>query len=288
MNPITIGHEMLVNKVKSEATKINSKAEIYLTHTTGNANNPLQYDYKIKLAKEAFGPIIVKSRHRTILDIVKSYNGIYDSIVLMVGGSRVRDFRNLINKYNGIKYSFETINVLSVGDRDPDADGIAGVSATKMRNWAQQNNIKEFEKGLPKKIKKRTKEIMAEINKELNEETQLNEKTAVLTSVQRIKRAINAKRIRAKLKRARKKASLRMATGKTLSKRARRAARSAVKGKFAGSQGKRYKSLSRSQKIAVDRKVANRTAITGRIAKKMKIVVRRKEKQRLARKRSGR
>ncbi len=71
----------------------------------------------------------------------------------VVGGDRVSEFNSLANKYNGKVYNFETINVVSAGDRDPDADDISGMSASKQRKAAVDDDYEGFKKGCPKAMK---------------------------------------------------------------------------------------------------------------------------------------
>jgi hypothetical protein len=74
---------------------------------------------------------------------------------MVAGSDRVKEFDILLNKYNGKDsrhgfYNFEgAIHVVSAGERDPDAEGASGMSATKMRMTAQQNDLAGFAKGLP-------------------------------------------------------------------------------------------------------------------------------------------
>ena len=62
---------------------------------------------------------------------------------------RIREFDVLANKYNGVKarhgfYNFETIRIVSAGERDPDAEGVEGMSASKMRAFATDNDFSKF------------------------------------------------------------------------------------------------------------------------------------------------
>ena len=65
------------------------------------------------------------------------------------------EFQKLLDEYNGVDgkrhgfYKFDTIKVISAGERDPDAEGASGMSASKMRKAAQDNDYKSFAQGLP-------------------------------------------------------------------------------------------------------------------------------------------
>ena len=68
---------------------------------------------------------------------------------MVVGSDRVNEFKKLLDKYNGKDFKFDSVDVVSSGDRDPDAEGVKGMSASKMRELAKQNNYVEFKFGLP-------------------------------------------------------------------------------------------------------------------------------------------
>ena len=90
---------------------------------------------------------------------------------MIVGSDRVREFDTLLKKYNGVKgrhgfYNFESINVLSAGERDPDAEGVAGMSASKQRANAQENDYTAFSQGVPKNMNdKDTRKLFNDVRK---------------------------------------------------------------------------------------------------------------------------
>ena len=137
MNPPTVGHQKLVDKVKEVARSRGGKPMIFLSHTQDSKKNPLSYSDKIKFARVAFGRDVVKpSSAKTIIDIANKLSRDYDNLVMVVGDDRVREFDSLLNKYNGQDYSFETIEIVSAGTRDPDSSDVSGMSASKMRDFA--------------------------------------------------------------------------------------------------------------------------------------------------------
>ena len=93
---------------------------------------------------------------RTVFDVVVDlYNDGYRSIKMVAGSDRIREFENLLTKYNKVKgrhgfYNFKSIEIVSAGERDPDAEGIEGMSASKMRALAANGDEKTFVKSLPK------------------------------------------------------------------------------------------------------------------------------------------
>ncbi len=152
-NPPTIGHEKLINKVKSQS--LNYK--IYLSRSEDPRKNPLSPREKLTVMKSMFPQFarnIEINPSNNVLDILVKLNGKYNNIVMVVGSDRVREFENLLKRYNDVKsrhgyYKFDSIRVVSAGERDPDAEGAAGMSASKMRAAASKGDLTSFKKGLP-------------------------------------------------------------------------------------------------------------------------------------------
>ncbi len=154
-NPPTIGHEKLINKVKSMPT---NDYRIYLSRSEDSKKNPLSAREKLSVMKKMFPSHASKIEINTsnmILDIATklSKKG-FTSITMVVGSDRVREFEGILKKYNKVKsrhglYDFEDIKVVSAGERDPDADGASGMSASKMRAAAQKGDLNTFKRGLP-------------------------------------------------------------------------------------------------------------------------------------------
>ena len=163
MNPITVGHAKLVDKVKSVSKSVGGKPLIYLSHTQDKKKNPLSYKDKIKYARSAFGPSIQKSKARTIIEVLKELDGKYDDIVIVVGSDRVTEFDTLVNKYNKKEYTYNSIKTVSAGDRDPDADDVSGMSASKLRAAVSIGDYALFSKGTPKTLTPKEKKAMYDI-----------------------------------------------------------------------------------------------------------------------------
>lgn len=148
MNPPTIGHEKLVNKIKSEAKARGADARLYLSHTSNKDKDPLTYNEKAKYAKKAFS-IFKKSTARTIIEVAKEIEADgYTDIVMVFGEDRDAEMVNLIKRYNGKDFNFNSINNVSAGKRDPNAKGVEGISGTKLRELAKTGKIEEFKKAL--------------------------------------------------------------------------------------------------------------------------------------------
>ena len=73
---------------------------------------------------------------------------------MVVGSDRVREFNTVLNKYNDVEgkhgyYRFDDIDVISAGERDPDSDGVSGMSASKMRAAVAGGDYDSFKMGVP-------------------------------------------------------------------------------------------------------------------------------------------
>jgi len=156
-NPPTAGHLKLAMKVKQVAGS--DDGFIYTSHSQDSKKNPLDYRTKTKFMKLLFRPAKVTvstSNSRTVFDVVVDlYDRGYRSIKMVAGSDRIKEFEGLLTKYNGVKgrhgfYNFKSIQVVSAGERDPDAEGIAGMSASKMRAMAFDGDEKGFISALPK------------------------------------------------------------------------------------------------------------------------------------------
>ena len=161
MNPITVGHEKLVNKVQEIAKKVGGSAHIVVSHSQDPKKNPLTSAQKMKHAKRAFPGVNVSASDKDAPNFLAQAAKLYKQGVTyfhMVGGSdRVGEYETILNKYNGVKgphgmFNFKHIEVHSAGERDPDAEGVEGMSASKMREMASKGNFKEFRKGVPSKM----------------------------------------------------------------------------------------------------------------------------------------
>jgi predicted nucleotidyltransferase len=154
-NPPTSGHEKLIRKVKSISA---NDHKIYLSKSQDSKKNPLSPDVKFRFMRDIFKAHkqnLEISPTNMVLDLLaKLHKKNYSDITMVVGSDRVREFENILNKYNDVKsrhgyYNFDKINVVSAGERDPDAEGTAGISASKMRDAAAKGDYESFKKGLP-------------------------------------------------------------------------------------------------------------------------------------------
>ena len=155
MNPPTVGHEKLLDKLASKAGK--NTYRVFLSQSQDKKKNPLSYMDKIKFARKMFPKharaIIANKKVKTFIEAAQSLEKEgFKKIVMVVGSDRVTQFDTVLQKYNKKDYNFESIQVVSAGERDPDADGAEGASATKQRDAAKDNNFATFSQGLPKQF----------------------------------------------------------------------------------------------------------------------------------------
>ena len=155
-NPPTIGHELLVKAVKKLAQQKNADHVIFASRSQDAKKNPLSVDKKVKYLNLMFRNthFAAANEHvRTFIEAAKELNKKYKNIVMVAGSDRVPEFKRLLNTYNGKEFNYDTIEVISAGERDPDADDASGMSASKMRAIAVKGNYTEFKKGLPSTVR---------------------------------------------------------------------------------------------------------------------------------------
>ena len=156
LNPITNGHELLLDKIRKTAAANKAPHTMYITKTQDKKKNPLPIDRKLFWAKKAFPEVNFigcDDKIRTVIEAAKEQDGKYKNLILVAGSDRVPAYESLLNKYNGTEYNFDSIKVVSAGERDPDADDASGMSASKMRAAATSNDFVLFKKGVPDSIK---------------------------------------------------------------------------------------------------------------------------------------
>ena len=253
MNPMTNGHEKLADKIKAEAKKRNADAKLYLSHSTNPKKDPLDFKTKVKFAKKAFGPMVQNSVARTIIEVAKELSGKYDDLIVVVGSDRIPEFKTLLNKYNGKDYTFKTIEIVSAGERDPDAEGVSGMSGSKMRGFVTSDDFNSFKQGVPSKLSDSDAKALFDAVKRgmnLKEELEQQQDEAVLGYSQRRQRAQRFRKMSKRLVRSRAMQAKRFADPKRLKRRAAKMAYQFFRGRLAG--GKNYADLGTGEKISID------------------------------------
>jgi hypothetical protein len=162
MNPPTIGHGKLVDKVKDVANKHKADHLVVLSHSQDSKKNPLTAEQKIQHAKRFFPKTNLEAATKASPTLMHHATNIhrqgYHHLTMIAGSDRVEEYQKLLHKYNGKfddkgnGYHFKSINVVSAGNRDPDAEGAEGMSASKMREHAKNNDFVRFRKGVPEHV----------------------------------------------------------------------------------------------------------------------------------------
>jgi phosphopantetheine adenylyltransferase len=172
-NPPTIGHGLLVKKVVDTAKKLGADHVIYASRSQDSKKNPLSVQQKIKYLRKMFSYANFEQANedvRTFIEVAKHLSKQkYSKIIMVAGSDRIAEYQKLFDKYNGKEFNFESAEVISAGERDPDADGAAGMSGTKMREAAVKNDFKTFRKGIPETLSdNEAKSLMRTIRLSMN------------------------------------------------------------------------------------------------------------------------
>jgi hypothetical protein len=174
MNPPTIGHGKVMDTLSTKSGK--SDYKVFVSQSQDPKKNPLSYSDKIKHTRKMFPKharniIADKSVKTAINAMVALYDQGYRSVTMVVGEDRITEFDVLLKKYNGTKgrhgfYNFKNINIVSAGERDPDASGVEGMSASKQRENAANNDFVTFAQGVPKSMSdKDTRKLFNDVRK---------------------------------------------------------------------------------------------------------------------------
>jgi hypothetical protein len=189
MNPPTIGHGKVMDNLAKKSGKYDYK--VYMSQKTGK-KDPLSYKDKVKHIRKMYPKharsVIMDPKIKNVFDVAAQlYDQGYTSVCMVVGDDRLREFTVLLEKYNGVKarhgfYKFKSIKVISAGQRDPDAEGVEGMSASKQRAFANDNDYQSFTQGVPRNYSdKDTRKLFNDVRKGmgLKEETQFKNHIAL-------------------------------------------------------------------------------------------------------------
>ena len=170
MNPPTTGHAKLIKKVMSVAKSESGIPMVFPSKTEDKKKNPLTYKTKIKVLRDVFGSIINTSTDiKTPFDVLEYLNDKkFSKVVFVVGSDRVVEFKKNMSKY--VKSDLDNIkdfSVASAGDRDPDAEGVKGISGSKMREYVKKDKFKKFAGGLMTKNARLSKQVFKELQKRM-------------------------------------------------------------------------------------------------------------------------
>ncbi len=160
-NPPTIGHQKLVSKVVEVASSHMADHVVYLSQTQKPGKDPLSWEDKVSLFKKMFATVVVS----TDASVKNPYIALetlgkkYDNVIMVVGSDRVERFKGDMQKYLA-EWDIKNFEVVSAGERDPDAEGAEGMSASKARQLATDGNFAAFAQALPSTINNATKKVV--------------------------------------------------------------------------------------------------------------------------------
>ena len=159
-NPPHAGHQQLMDTAAAAAEAEESDYMIVPSRSNDPKKNPLDADTKVAFMRGMFpqhsSRIQNDQNTRTIFDVLKrAHNDGYTNVRIVGGADRVKEFDKLANNYNGSLYQFDNVEVVSSGDRDPDADGVEGMSASRLRLAASENDFKTFMSAMPEGFPRR-------------------------------------------------------------------------------------------------------------------------------------
>ena len=157
-NPPHLGHLQLMDTAAASAEQDGSDYMIVPSRSQDKKKNPLDADTKVSVMRQMFPQhserIMNDANTKTIFDVLKrAHNDGYTNVRIVGGADRVKEFEKLSNNYNGNLYQFDNIEVVSAGDRDPDSEGVEGLSASRMRLAAAEGDFKTFRSGMPPEMK---------------------------------------------------------------------------------------------------------------------------------------
>jgi hypothetical protein len=169
-NPPTIGHQKLVDMINKTASSEKGDAMLFLTKThdplttptgkptTKEIKNPLTFDQKLPFAQKFFNiNVDTDPNLKTIMSVMEHLQKQgYEKVIIVAGSDRVPEYETLMKQFNGVpdksgkvNFSISDVQVANAGMRDPDADGVEGMSASKLRQFAKDGDFDNFAKGVP-------------------------------------------------------------------------------------------------------------------------------------------
>ena len=164
-NPPHAGHQQLMDIAAQSAEAEESDYIIVPSRSQDAKKNPLDADTKVSVMRQMFPQhserIVNDGANRTIFDVLKkAHNDGYTNVRIVAGQDRVKEFDKLSQNYNGQLYQFDNMEVVSSGDRDPDAEGMEGLSSSRMRLAAAEGDFKTFRAGLPEGTPKKNGNVI--------------------------------------------------------------------------------------------------------------------------------
>ena len=183
-NPPTKGHEKLIQRVRSVAQEMDAKPYVFVTHSV-DKKNPLTHQERVDYIKSTgrFDDIeIGDAGVKTIVQALqKLMNEGRTRVIIVAGSDRVDYFKNFLNQYNkkndksgNLVFDFDSVDAVSSGDRDPDAEGVAGMSASQARAYATTGDFENFTKVIMDNDQEKIKEIFGKVQSKVGKKVAVN------------------------------------------------------------------------------------------------------------------
>lgn len=185
MNPPTIGHQRLVERVREVATEQNADSLVFLAKAL-NESNPLTYAERVELAVEAFGGDVTVVEENVVTNPItlgKFLSEMYNHVTIITGDDQAADYQRIFNTYNGKEFTFESVDV-QVLSRHGDSLN-ENISATQMREYVENGDLASFEQGLPPALRNKTSQIFERVKYGMDVQQKLNVKPSTLQEVAR-------------------------------------------------------------------------------------------------------
>ena len=306
-NPPTTGHQLLANKVKDIAQKRAADYKIFGSSSQDAKRNPLSPTDKFRFMKKILKGfnVAVDRKNKTPFQVLQqlSDDG-YEDVTMVVGSDRVEEFKKNMSRYIG-KKGYENIskfNVVSAGDRDPDAEGVTGMSASKMRAAASEGNFDAFRLGMPSHVSERdAMGLFKAIRKGMGIRGKISESTSwfdydefaefinnmeepqelseALTLQARRKLSMRMKKTAKKRARIRKMREKRRKTKTQLVSKATKQAIKKIRSRF--HKGRAWNDVSYMERIRIGEKMKKKKKAIQRISKRLIPAMHKAEKERL-------
>ena len=163
LNPATIGHERLVNKIKEQG----ADPFLFLTDRPAKLpDDPLTPQQKLMWANDSFDGIKVMLAKNIAIAAHELNKMGYTEVVFLEGEDKL--FK-ILQAYNGktegkkgpieFPFDFEKIDYVRL-ERDADDPGAKGMSASKLRKFAQDNDKDNFKAGLTQKAQPKAEVLL--------------------------------------------------------------------------------------------------------------------------------
>jgi hypothetical protein len=195
-NPPTLGHEAVFQTVINTARSKGAEHTIFISATQKPKTDPLSFQYKLNYLKKTYTGVNFNGDD-TIRTIVQSLQELmsrgYKNVTMVAGSDRANEFKAFLDQYNNkpdkkgnIPFQFDSIDVVSSGERDPDGEGISGISASGARAAAMAGDQATFMKMVNAKF---GSELYTELRKSMGVKEQVATNTEKLYNEEMPERA---------------------------------------------------------------------------------------------------